>query len=160
MELDADHLGAQLRKDPVRVSEALARFALDKVNAVVKRHHGELVYTGGDNTLAVAPTGRAVQLAHALREQFAALGFGGTLSGGVAVVHHKEDLRFALTQVRDALRVAKNAGRNRLALAVCRRSGEHTLTTFGWPVAPPLQALVQLFHGDDTKRPATDRCRD
>jgi CRISPR-associated protein Cmr2 len=61
------------------------------------------------------------------------------------VVHFKEDLRFALGQARTAERVAKDAGRDALAIAVCRRSGEHTRAALGWDQAELVQKLVQSF---------------
>lgn len=150
---DADHLGDKWRDNPERVSEAVAAF-VDQVNRIVGEHHGELIYTGGDNTLAVCPAAHAVRLAQKLETAFqAAMPGAFTLSAGVAIVHHKEDLRFALKQVRDAEKRAKNAGRDRLALTVCRRSGEHATVDLRWPAADKFNALVDLYVRTDV----TDR---
>ncbi|MGD0042225.1 MAG: hypothetical protein ABSE84_17775, partial [Isosphaeraceae bacterium] len=62
-----------------------------------------------------------------------------TISGGLAVVHYKEDLRFALGQAREAEKRAKGEGRDRLALTICRRSGEHTSVVIPWGVVGELQ---------------------
>jgi CRISPR-associated protein Cmr2 len=149
--VDADDFGQKWRQHPREVSEAVAGFALRRVSEIVEaQHHGELIYTGGDNTLAVCPATRAVGLAHALNRRFAADMAAAVrgrfhLSGGVAVVHFKEDLRFALDQARRAEARSKNTGRDRLTLTVCRRSGEHTTADFGWGVVPAFAALVELF---------------
>jgi len=42
------------------ISEALANFALHVVPQIVRQHHGFLVYTGGDDVLAMLPTSEAV----------------------------------------------------------------------------------------------------
>ena len=48
-----------------------------------------------------------------------------TLSAGIAIVHYKEDLRFALDKARQAVRPAKDRGGDAVEAFVARRSGEH-----------------------------------
>ncbi len=147
------------------ISEALANFALDFVPEIVERHKGRLIYAGGDDVLALLPTQTALACAHELRETFRMewkapsddtperllMGCRATTSAGLAIVHYKEDLRFALRQARDAEKAAKNAGRDALAITVCRRSGEHATALCPWdaalddgPEAPPCKFVTTL----------------
>ncbi|MBI3463837.1 MAG: hypothetical protein HY000_12390 [Planctomycetes bacterium] len=72
-----------------------------------------------------------------------------TSSAGIAVVHYKEDLRFALEAARNAERQAKTNGRDLLALAVCRRSGEHSTALVPWHIVPDVQRLISQFKAED-----------
>lgn len=158
--LDGDSLGKLLRgarnpdepdawgighERPTNISSRLTEFALTQVEAVVEQFAGELVYSGGDDTLALVPLAHAVAAATELAARYGTAMNGCTVSAGLAVVHYKEDLRFALQQARAAEKAAKNAGRDRLALTVCRRSGEHTTAILTWPQAGTFNQLVGLF---------------
>jgi CRISPR-associated protein Cmr2 len=134
------------------ISEKVGAFALESARQIVEDHHaGEVIYAGGDDLLALLPTETLIDCAGELHEKFASperLGKDdGLIKAGAAVVHHKEDLRFALHMARRAEEVAKNAGRNALALTVCRRSGEHTTAVMGWDQAEPFSRLVSFFRG-------------
>ena len=156
--LDGDRMGSWLRGEKTpgagpnelipAISKALAHFATQIAPVVAKKHSGTLIYAGGDDVLAVLPTRTALACALELNQQFASswnetLGqFGGdspTISGGIVVVHYKEDLRFALGQAREAEKWAKGKGRDRLALTICRRSGEHTSVVIPWGIVGELQ---------------------
>ncbi|MBI5514311.1 MAG: type III-B CRISPR-associated protein Cas10/Cmr2 [Deltaproteobacteria bacterium] len=117
------------------LSDALLRFATEDVPAIVERHRGELVYAGGDDVLALLSLDDVLPCARALREAYRAeerMGSKATVSAGVAVFHARSSLRGALEAARRAERRAKDAGRNALALAVARRSGEHTTVVTAW----------------------------
>ena len=138
MHLDGDNMGQFFKGNRERLratSEALTKFSAG-VQGIVKGHQGELIYAGGDDVLAFLPTETAIACARRLHEEFGKA-FGkalpdATLSGGIAVVHYKEDLRFALGQVRAAEKAAKKIARkgtnpkakDALALTICKRSGE------------------------------------
>jgi len=149
------------------ISEALANFALHVVPQIVTQHHGMLIYAGGDDVLAMMPATEAVACACQLRLAFRGdpqvnggarpgyyqagrrellmMGPTATASCGLAVVHYKEDLRFALQQARRAEKAAKDAGRDALQIAVCRRSGEHTMVLCPWEFAPTAERWVTAF---------------
>jgi CRISPR-associated protein Cmr2 len=156
--VDADRLGEKLQEAPGpgrsrTISAALTHFALHVVPKVVEDHAGELIYAGGDDLLALLPTAEAIACARRAQEEYERnwaerVGGQATVSGGLAVVHYKEDLRFALQQARDAEHAAKRAGRNALALTVCRRSGEHTTAVLGWQQAGAFQEIVGHFVRD------------
>jgi CRISPR-associated protein Cmr2 len=138
-----------------KITEQVSRFALELVREVVEAHRGELIYAGGDDLLALLPTDEVITCARKLRDDFASskcLGKAGLIKAGVAVVHHKEDLRFALHMAREAEEAAKAVGRNALALTVCRRSGEHTTAVMAWPHTVSFNQLVEAFREDTSDR--------
>jgi CRISPR-associated protein Cmr2 len=135
------------------------RFAVHQVPGIVKEHHGELIYSGGDDVLALLPTETALACTLELRNTYPKewpeslrTETAPTVSAGIAVVHYKEDLRLALEAARRAEKAAKNAGRDALGLSILRRSGEHTLALLDWKAAQPLQQLVDVFVAKATDR--------
>src|SRR5262249_61707874 len=72
-------------------------------------------------------------------------GSEATVSAGVAVVHYKEDLRFALDRARRAEKNAKDGGRDALSITVCRRSGDHSSALCPWEYLPTVTAWVSAF---------------
>lgn len=136
------------------ISDALHHFATIGVPRIVEAAHGALVYAGGDDVLALVPVETALTCAIALREAFsedACMGSKASLSMGMAVVHYKEDLRAALDAARDAEKKAKAKGRNRLALRIMRRSGEHADSTMPWEMVGQLEALRWAFLRDSDR---------
>ena len=142
------------------VTKRLTAFAQCDVERIVAECCGEVIYAGGDDVLAFLPTETAVDCAKRLRAAFATRLPTATLSGGIAVVHWKEDLRFALGQVRAAEKQAKRIGKKHgdsavkdaLAITVCKRSGEHATAVMGWPEAARLQDLVRQFRAGASDR--------
>ena len=66
-------LGTQRPLSPsyhLQFSEALANFALRCVDPIVRAYHGQLIYAGGDDVVAVLPADSAVACAVALRAAF------------------------------------------------------------------------------------------
>jgi len=155
--LDADRMSewfnAATNADHYRkISETLARFAVKTVGDIVeKRHHGQLIYAGGDDVLCLLPTETALACAGAVNESFCQNWLTtfwpdrATLSGGLVVTHYKEDLRFVLERARDAEKAAKAAGRDALVVTVCRRSGEHTSALVPWDFLPTVDGWVNGF---------------
>jgi CRISPR-associated protein Cmr2 len=145
----------------------LTNFSARIAPGIVARYGAELVYAGGDDLLALLPARNAVACANELRLAFSGhpcvnhgadpgyyridghdrltMGDRASVSAGLAVVHYKSDLRQALDAARRALDVAKDSGRDTLALAICRRSGEHATTILPWPRAAWFNGLVEAF---------------
>jgi len=73
------------------------------------------------------------------------MGERATVSAGLAIVHYKEDLRFALGEARKAEKAAKNAGRDALQISACRRSGEHATALCPWNFVDKVERWVQVF---------------
>lgn len=140
------------------ISEALANFAVEIAPKVVEDHDGALVYSGGDDVLALVPCRKAAGCAHELQMAFQSevqeredstpilmMGSRATISAGIAIVHYKNDLRDSLAHARAAEKRAKEAGRNAVAVAAVRRSGEHRTTLLTWDRLEELDAWVKAF---------------
>jgi CRISPR-associated protein Cmr2 len=154
------------------ISQALANFAVHVAPSVVRKHKGTLIYSGGDDVLALLPVETAVPCALELYRAFRGEGGEGgnsgyfrindrdllmmgseaTLSGGFAVVHYKSDLHRSLEEARGAEKDAKRKGRDALVVKACRRSGEHTSVICPWSFIPRVEGLVEAF-----TRGASDR---
>lgn len=147
------------------LSSALANFALHVVpDTVERKYHGRLIYSGGDDTLALLPAREALGCARALqlayqsdyypddRAGWLMMGRKSTLSAGLAVVHYKEDLRTALDAAREAEKQAKNAGRDVLVITTCRRSGERASAVCPWPFVDRVARWTEGFRGKASDR--------
>ncbi|PSM32299.1 type III-B CRISPR-associated protein Cas10/Cmr2 [Haliangium sp. UPWRP_2] len=114
-----------------QLSEALARFA-GSVRSIVEseQHGGSLIYSGGDDVLALLPLHTALSCSNALQTAFIVavskvtegLSIPPTLSVGLAVVHHLDHMSTARARAREAEKLAKRT-RNALAILVDKRSG-------------------------------------
>src|SRR5262249_18439594 len=142
-------MGVVLNRERHRqFSSALTRFALKRAGGIVEECNGSLIYAGGDDVLTLLPTRQALRCAAALSKEFRnnwpkdMKPEKATVSAGLVVVHHKEDLRFALDQARAAEKIAKKAGRNALCVRICRRTGEHTTAVLPWHLVANLDTLV------------------
>lgn len=150
------------------ISEALTNFAVHVVPQIVAGHSGTLIYSGGDDLLALLPVRTVLACARELRAAFCgeALNNGGanpgyyrtrenrdllmmgpkaTLSAGLAIFHHKEDLRLALDAARTSEATAKEAGRDALQFTVWRRSGEHASALCPWEMIAKLEEWIDAF---------------
>mgnify|MGYP000285992235 CR=1 FL=1 len=152
--LDGDKMGQTLQelksdRDHSEFSRQLGSFSLNTVPRIVKEHSGQTIYCGGDDVLAMLPTETAMACAVEIKKAFAsevkASGKPMTLSGALVVSHYKSNLREALETARASEKAAKNAGRNRLAITLLRRSGEHTTALCRWTEADKFSDLVNLF---------------
>lgn len=138
------------------ISAALGDFAARVAPEIVRQHAGTVIYSGGDDLLALLPAARAVACADALRRGFRgetagdarpakSMGNRATVSAGIAYVHHMEDLRLCLQAAREAEKCAKTDGKDTLHLHFMRRSGEHAGAVLPWPLAGWFADLVALF---------------
>ena len=128
---------------------------MDLAPVIVERHGGRLIYSGGDDLLCALPLTSALQCARDLRDAFRApdaMGCRSGISAGLAVAHSKEDLRYVLDSARRAERQAKREGKDRLTVAILRRSGEHAFASCPWGYVPTLQRQVESFCGGDSDR--------
>jgi len=136
------------------ISEALTHFAVRVAPGIVERHSGRLIYSGGDDVLAALPVDTVLDCARELREAFRSrevMGSKAGISAGVAVGHVKEDLRYVLQSARNAEKRSKDRGKDRLTLAILRRSGEHASATCAWGYVGTLVDQVTAF-GDSSDR--------
>ncbi len=146
------------------ISSALSTFATEVAPEIVAAHHGTVIYSGGDDVLALCPVSTALDCVRTLRDAFSGrddpdgdgwracgvrrritMGSCASMSAGVAIVHFREDLRLAIEAARDAETRAKGAGRDLLDLITMRRSGETARVVCPWLFVPWLDGLRQRF---------------
>jgi CRISPR-associated protein Cmr2 len=153
---DGDHMGAAIDAQKrmtghQKISTALDRFAMG-AREVVARHGGSLIYSGGDDVLAMLPLHTCLDCAEQLARVFAdglapfRLPAGGspTLSVGIAIAHHLEDFADVRSWAGQAERLAKGE-RNSLALRLEKRGGSPVEAVGPWdPAGSPVAAVRNL----------------
>ncbi|PLV57157.1 type III-B CRISPR-associated protein Cas10/Cmr2 [Thermotoga sp. SG1] len=143
------------------VSRTLGIFS-QFVSSIVEKHKGMLIYSGGDDVLALLPADSVLECANKLRKFFSGkgveiegkefvakdgilylngepfaplMGENTTMSAGIAVVHHKFPLQVALKMARAAERQAKNRyGRNAFCISHVKRSGQMIFIGSKWEI--------------------------
>ncbi|HIE12022.1 MAG TPA: type III-B CRISPR-associated protein Cas10/Cmr2 [Desulfotomaculum sp.] len=143
---DGDHMGRVInaQKTPEKhreLSRTQSSFARD-VRGIVRSHRGSLIYSGGDDVLALVPLHKVLACARSLAETFRQrlASFRAddgrttpTLSAGIVIVHHLDPLADALELGRNAEETAKSLpGKNALAVTLCKRSGESRTVKGTW----------------------------
>jgi len=162
---DGDRIGPFLGalrdvKSHQAFSSTLNQFAR-KVRAIVNEHHGVLIYSGGDDVLALLPVDQCVACARALRDAFQQMiddflkkhdpvrAVQPTFSVGIAIGHFLEPMEFLLEFARDAEKHAKGSElkkeeqRDALAVHVHPRSGNLIQVRRQWE-PPELDDRLQL----------------
>lgn len=124
--------------DHTEFSKILNEFSVEKAAEIVEKHHGKLIYSGGDDVLAMLPAGTALGCAKALRDQFIECFekenpgkyAGMDASVGIAIAHFKSPLQDVVKEAQTAEKRAKRAtkdnglGRGAVAFTIMKRSGE------------------------------------
>ncbi len=145
---DGDRMGKTLSKiedlsQHQEFSRELSRFAAS-AGEIVRRHHGCLVYAGGDDVLAFCPLDQALPCARALHEEFGTIlgtllrGWNWeeedfpTLSVGLGIGHQMEPLEDLLELGRAAEKAAKQPDRDGLAIHFQPRSGAPLTMRAAW----------------------------
>lgn len=142
------------------LGEALAGFAAH-CRELVEGLGGSLVYSGGDDVLALLPLHTALRCATELQQEFAkqiqylcpratAETPHPTLSVGLAIAHHLVPMADALELARDAEKAAKGNGRNSLAVLCSKRSGGTLKWVAKWsedPVAEMAKWVERFLDG-------------
>jgi CRISPR-associated protein Cmr2 len=159
---DGDHMGEAIKRQDTfeshqSLSRGLDKFAQEAIKVVEKKHHGELVYSGGDDVLAFVPLHRAVDCARDLADEFSKQlsGFpiddankSPTLSVGIGISHFMDPLRSALNLARKAESLAKME-RDSLAVIVDKRSGPPVEIKGVWgDLDERLNAYVTMHRND------------
>ncbi len=133
-----------------KFSATLSRFASEargKIDAIF----GDVIYNGGDDVLVFAPLATALACAQQLANFFKETVAEGSLSGGIAIVHHTYPLGAALRAARQAEKNAKRQVEKQAAVCVSalKRSGEPIHARSSWEaLGDNLNKLVKLFQGD------------
>lgn len=143
----------------IAISRALLEFSVNFVGSIIERHKGLLVYSGGDDVLALLPAEKALDAAKEINGTFEKdfdtvdgdktvmlLGKGSTMSAGIVFVHYKYPLYEALEKARDACKRAKNEyGRNSFVLVDIRHSGQISTAGGKWKIVDNLKEFVHLM---------------
>lgn len=146
------------------ISESLGDFAIYGVASIVNNHAGKLIYAGGDDVCAVLPVDNVLKAAREISNYYTStfqviseqgdicevknswkvspgklstnLGAGDdiSISAGVLVCHHKENLSLMMKQAHSLLeeQAKAGAGRNACAVELRKRSGGSRFFTRKW----------------------------
>lgn len=167
LKLDGDKMGDRLGKvkgpeELSKLSVLLTEYAVTATQ-IIGRYQGHVVYTGGDDLLALMPLHNVLECCAELRAEFPLLppGHKGTASIGIAVFHYKHPLQDALHKAEAMLEHAKNAGRDQLGWQLLKHSGGPLLGIATWDLLVTLQEAAALFekHVSDRWLYAFDRIR-
>ena len=159
--LDGDKMGKWLSGDPDYIgntplnkeyyhelSSKLRVFGKSTAPEIIERHHGYLVYAGGDDLLAFLPVREVLACSLELQDaypQLAGLVPTTTASVGISICHYSHDLRSVLRQARAALEEAKDNGRNRIGWHLLKRAGGDIQGILERPLAATLQKVAAIF---------------
>lgn len=172
--LDGDSMGEKvnqclLTSDPEKAhnkfSELISKFA-EQAGNMILYPRGLMIYNGGDDVLAFAPIDQVVEIAGELAAAFTRITGelanvypnlkAGTVSAGIAIVHHRYPLAAALRAARDAEHDAKYAHpeKNMLSVRLLKRSGA-PLKMFGnwYPVSANVREMIHRFSSQSGQSP-------
>ena len=148
------------------ISRAMKDFSIYKVPEIVERNYeGFLVYSGGDDVLALFPTDKVLNAAKELQEFFKkdfyeievnggerrvmGLGKYASMSAGIVFAHYKYPLYDVIEKVREAEKRAKNEyGRNAFYMTFIKRSGEILSAGGKWSFVDDLTPIVEAIQND------------
>lgn len=152
LHMDGDSMGKHLssltkREEHAAFSGRLSRFA-QRVPKVIKEHGGKgglLVYSGGDDVLALLPLRHVLKCAEELYKAFHEI-TGLNASAGIAITPHNLPLDSALALARKAEEEAKETyGRNALVFTEAHGTGQLRSAGAKWQIVPFLRELQALF---------------
>ncbi|NJE10071.1 type III-B CRISPR-associated protein Cas10/Cmr2 [Thermococcus sp. MAR1] len=137
----------------VAITRSLSRFAVETVPNGVERHKGETILAGGDDVLAFLPTNTVIKCAHELQEKFRTnwdgfhhlQGSTRSMSAGILVVHYKEPLYHAYELVGELEHLAKESGRNAIAIGYLTHSGNFYSVVVNWDIFSDDSELWKLL---------------
>jgi CRISPR-associated protein Cmr2 len=139
------------------LSQALDGFARRVVPQIIREYQGSLVYSGGDDIMALVPLHTVLQCAQELRKNYEQVmsdyrdsqGRSSTLSAGIAIMHHLELLQEAVKLARVAEEQAKSLeDKNALAITISKRGGEPVHFAAKWERVDILERLITWYRDD------------
>ncbi|MHA1734047.1 MAG: type III-B CRISPR-associated protein Cas10/Cmr2 [Promethearchaeota archaeon] len=156
---DGDRMGEFLSslktvEENVAFSRTLAEFST-RARDLVEQENGVMIYSGGDDVLALTPLDKCISTAIKLRKLFEeklrqySYPDGGTLtfSIGIAIGHFLDPLEDLLTHGREAEAEAKRPDRNGLAIHLHTRGGAPVKLRGQWKlkIASSIEKWVELL---------------
>jgi CRISPR-associated protein Cmr2 len=152
LHMDGDSMGKHLsslqsQRAHADFSAKLSQFA-QNVPKIIRAHGGDgglLVYSGGDDVLALLPLQHVLKCAEELYKAFRAM-TGLTASAGIAITPHNLPLDSALALARKAEEDAKETyGRDALVFTEAHGTGQLRSAGAKWQIVSFLQELQTLF---------------
>jgi len=150
----------------IAISRAMKDFSIYKVPEIVEEKYGGfLVYSGGDDVLALLPTDKVLKVSNELQEIFKkdfyeievngrrrkvmGLGKYASMSAGIVFAHYKYPLYDVIEKVREAEKEAKNKyGRNAFCMTFVKRSGELLSAGGKWDFVDDFILIVETILND------------
>lgn len=167
--MDGDNLGATKQAmggDATRLSSALASFTSNVSRIVNDEYNGFLVYSGGDDVLAILPLEDALKCALELRSAYMqvfkseGITSGYSISAAIIYAHMKLPLTLVLKDCHALLDdIAKDAtGRDALAVRVWKPGGLQLTWSMKWEKTEnakveSLNKLVKKFQKAEDDKP-------
>jgi len=159
--LDGDDMGKKISSMNNEESHKLFSRLLTSLSFsfynIVKEHYGALIYSGGDDVLALLPVSRALECAYEIQDTFSVelkeklkginnlKGKGFSMSGAVVFAHHRLPLSLVLEEVRNGEKIAKNEGKDRLFIKYIKPSLSSAQITIEWGDWESFRNLMGVF---------------
>lgn len=155
LSMDGDSVGAHVETFDEAIqhtsfSTDLANFAHKEIRQEVEdKIPGRVVYSGGDDVLALFPCTDVLTVADNIRRKFQDTFPSLTMSAGIAIVHRTYPLQGAVHAAKQVQNYAKDKlGRNAFAIEFLKRSGEPQSGGMKWvekdySVIPVVMDVVQ-----------------
>jgi len=145
----------------VAITRSLSKFAVEKVREIVSNNKGELILAGGDDILALFPTDTPIKAAYKLQETFRMdwdkkgeketfdylQGKSRSMSAGLLVAYYKEPLYHVYDLTSDLEHLAKESGRNAIAIGYLTHSGNFYRVVANWEVFSAKSPLWEILRG-------------
>ena len=147
----------------IAISRAMKNFSIYKVPEIVEEeYNGFLVYSGGDDVLALFSANKVVEAANELQDIFRkdfykvkingekkeVMGFGesSSMSAGIVFAHYNYPLYDVIEKVREAEKKAKNDyGRNAFCLIFIKSSGEILKAGGKWEFIKGFKPILDML---------------
>jgi len=136
------------------ISRSMKNFAVNHLPRIVGEGRGTLIYSGGDDVLALLPVDTAFDVAAKIAKTFS-LSWnrwemlpGTTISAGLFIIHYKHPLYDALEKARGLLKKAKKLGRNAIAVALLKRSGSYYEAVVNYETLEYAKAIAEMLLKD------------
>lgn len=146
----------------IAISRAMKDFSVHKLPQIMEKYNGFLVYSGGDDILALFTTNNVLSAARELQDFFKkdfyeievgakrrkvmGLGKHASMSAGIVFAHYKYPLYDVVEKVRAAEKSAKNEyGRNAFCMIFIKHSGEMLRAGGKWDCIDDLNSVAEAI---------------
>ncbi len=159
--LDGDSIGEKLDKikeleNPVQTHRGFSNELSElskEFKDIVEENYGALIYSGGDDVLALVPVENALDCANEIQKEFKTKlesKFPSihkespfSMSGAIIYAHHKLPLSYVLEEARECEEKAKEEDKNRVCLKYIKRSLSSAEIVVNWNKIKEVYNLVK-----------------